>query len=499
MNRSDRLETASTEISASAHSGNATLAWLPVKAFELLAAQPATLVGLSQAERDRVVVSAVVDQHGCEHVVSRVGDTRWDFTVDVWTPNTPASGKLVDWRAAASPAFLNDIRASLYVWLKRGRENAQKPIARSVVDVGKQAAQLVAHLTSKGLKSFSDVTALHLSDYIAELKKTHRPESIARRLYIVDLVWDFHEEVLWPLPQHPWAGQSLVRACGVVKGGGWDGELPSGLTAKTPVIPPSVQATLFAHAEAHLIRSEQYLLARDRDGGSPTSFALTALRDSIAYLIQVTTGMRNSELAGIKSGSWRTEIRDGVTFHWIRTTEHKTKKGEVDYLAPPQALKALEILQKYAEPLQARLRDEIRWLESQLALAGESVAVLSSGMTRVSALQRLVVARKSVNGLFLGVSKKASDHTNFGRIEVLGISGFGAAMDRFALIAGVDWNLTTHQCRRTFAWTVANTRLGKRGLLFLKWQLKHSTMTMTQLYASNPNQDAVLYESTRIC
>ncbi len=36
--------------------------------------------------------------------------------------------------------------------------------------------------------------------------------------------------------------------------------------------------------------------------------------------------------------------------------------------------------------------------------------------------------------------------------------------------------------------------MGRTSLVFLKWQLKHSSMSMTQLYASNPLQDLTLFD-----
>ncbi|MFP3631601.1 integrase, partial [Burkholderia sp. SIMBA_045] len=59
--------------------------------------------------------------------------------------------------------------------------------------------------------------------------------------------------------------------------------------------------------------------------------------------------------------------------------------------------------------------------------------------------------------------------------------------------AGTEWDLANHQCRRTFAYNVANSRLGRMGLVFLKWQLKHASMSWTQLYAASPYQDHALY------
>ena len=36
--------------------------------------------------------------------------------------------------------------------------------------------------------------------------------------------------------------------------------------------------------------------------------------------------------------------------------------------------------------------------------------------------------------------------------------------------------------------------MGRQALVFLKWQFKHSSISMSQLYAANPDQDPALYE-----
>ncbi|MCW3626314.1 integrase, partial [Burkholderia cenocepacia] len=94
------------------------------------------------------------------------------------------------------------------------------------------------------------------------------------------------------------------------------------------------------------------------------------------------------------SGCWRTEQRNGVTYHWVRTREIKTTGGaEVDFLVPPEAISALEILQRYAEPLQARLADEARWLEDVLAQGPDLTGHLSNGMKMAEAAHRLIHVR----------------------------------------------------------------------------------------------------------
>jgi hypothetical protein len=79
-------------------------------------------------------------------------------------------------------------------------------------------------------------------------------------------------------------------------------------------------------------------------------------------------------------------------------------------------------------------------------------------------------------------------------VEALSGLGSNAAFGRLAKAAGSDWLLKTHQCRRTYARYFVESRMGRTSLIFLKWQFKHSSMSMTQLYASNPQQDLALFD-----
>ena len=61
------------------------------RAFELLAAQPISLAGMTPAERDAVVVTAVADTDGREHVISRFGDRVWNLASEVEAKNRRGS------------------------------------------------------------------------------------------------------------------------------------------------------------------------------------------------------------------------------------------------------------------------------------------------------------------------------------------------------------------------------------------------------------------------
>jgi hypothetical protein len=461
-----------------------------LRAVELLAAQPISLVGLTLAERNAVVVTAVADDAGREHVVSRFGDRLWDLGTEVEAKNRKGANVKNVWPDDVPQALVDDAKAALYCAMRRG-PHGRKWSGSMVVTVGRLVGMAIRHFALLGLSNFGQLRALHLSDYIADLRHKVKPQTAVMRLQIVDLVWSFHVDVLHPLPEHPWAGLSLWDACG----GNVDDGGPAGRTGKNPVIPRSVQRTLFAYCEARL--DEADLLFRSRDAGEigPSKPSLTAIRDAVLYLLQITSAMRNSESTGVTNGCWRTEVRNGVTYHWVRTREIKTTGGtEVDFLVPPEALRALEVLQRYAQPLQVRLADEARWLEGLLATGPDASSQLGNGMSVAEAIQRLNHVRVISGYLVLGVSSEASDHLDKGsRVEVLSGGSCLGQMKQLAKAAGTDWNLGNHQCRRTFAYNVANSRLGRMGLVFVKWQLKHASMSWPQLYAANPYQDHALY------
>lgn len=472
---------------------SANIVKLPIKgnrrAFELLSSQPLSLTGLSQPERNLVVVTAVADSLGNEYPVSRIGDAVWTFTSEQKANNRSVGHNRIIWPTDVPHALVEDAKAAIYCAMRRG-PFGNPWSSSSALKIGKAMPQMLRYLASIGVTDFSMVRALHVSDYIADLKRKCAPSSIRSKLEVISLVWQFPEDMLHPMSQHPWGGKTLYEVCGIND----EVESPVGRTGKTAVIPRSVQRALFAYCEACLAEAEKIIELRDAGKIAPRSYELTQVRDAVLYLTQVTSGMRNSESVGITNDCWRSEVRNGITFHWVRTVEIKTGKGLVEFLVPPEAIQALAILQRYAEPLQERLADEARWLEEQLSGSFSADVILENGMNVAEAVDRLNHVRYIGRHLFLGLDMRRSDHLATGsRVEVMSLGACNDQLKALVRTAGSEWDLSNHQCRRTFAYNVANSRLGRMGLVFLKWQLKHASMSWTQLYASNPYQDHALY------
>lgn len=435
------------------------------KAYELLAGQPTSLFGLSDQERNGVVVSAVLDDAGNTVILSRVGDEVWDMWPFVTTPNTPESQKQLDW-SGIPKTYREACQNVLYYYWKVGRSGWAAPgmgQLRQTLAGLRVFCRFVANL---GLPSLAEVQPLHIANYVHNRKTAGlSSKTLVQQFSILELLYNFREQHEDGLQIHPWPESSAHEVSGKLK--------EPRKAAVTPLIPEEIATALFQHAEGILERAE--ILLDQRDRGERSAFhgsEMLSIRNACFYLIGVLTGMRSSELSSIEVNAGRTETKNGITFHWMASVEHKTKKGPVEYMMPSMGYRILHILERWSAPYRARLTEQIKALEQ-----------IQEGLTRKQ-IKWLATARQNVKRLFLG--------NTTGGIVPVSCSPWSTILTRFARDAGVEWKLAPHQMRRLYAYTFVRHRLGD--MLFLKEQFKHSSIDMTQLYCSNPLQDSALYD-----
>lgn len=458
---------------------NSRVGWNVAKAFDLLAAQPITAAGLTAEERDNIVISAVADAQGNEHVLSHFGDARWDLRPFYHQSNVSACHKFIDWPEDCPLAMVRDCKAVLYAWFKRGLPGTKPPVARGIFSAALASAiPVMRWLKQLGVERFDQVQPIHVSNFyhFSKVELGLRPMTVYNRLRIFDLLWQFRNETLCPLGQSPWGKSNLSRFTNIRKEAIADAK--GGRVGRTAIIPQDVQTTVFNYCESVLKQAPEILRNRHTLKLAERDAQQIRVRDAVLYILSITSGMRNEEAIGVESGGWRKEIRDGVEFYWVTTVEHKTLKGKVEYLVPALTIDALEIARQYATPLQLKLTAEIKLLK-----AG------STDMPEPERLVRLEKAKRDSNKLFLCLTGNTNS-----RIEAMSGSASTSAFKRLAEAAGVSWGLRPHQCRRTYARTIVESRMGRSSLVFLKWQFKHSSISMTQLYASNPLQDAAIFD-----
>lgn len=455
-----------------------------IKAYDLLLAQPGHLRGLDDSQRSAVIISAVRGEDGQDHTVSSFGDPLWNLSPWFSQANRAANAKTISWPSDLPKELIDDCKAVLYAWFKRGIIGSKPPEAGGLCGVAiNSAIPFMRWLQSVGVLRMDQVKSVHISNYLQKVKvgDGREPSGVYNVLRIIDLLWKFREEMIFPLPASPWKEKSLWEISGISKPAADDG------VGKTPIIPADDQAKIFNYCEKILANAQEVFDARELGEIDPSNTRLIQIRDCGLYILSITSGMRNEEAIGVENDSWRTEIKNGVEYHWVATTERKTGKGRVEYLIPRLTIDALNILKKYAQPLQARLSEEISALVNN-----------SEGQEKIKISLRLKTARSDAKKLFLGVARETvspiDKSTVKTSVQCLKSGNSWAAFERLAGLAGSSWKLAPHQCRRTYARNFVESRMGRASLVFLKWQFKHSSMSMTQLYASNPMQDAAIFD-----
>lgn len=461
-----------------ARSTNAVL-----KAYDVLIAQPVTANSLTPEERDAIVISAIVNERGETLVLSRFGDAQWDFRPFFDQANVSQFFKFINWDMSMPKALIDDCKAVAYAWFKRGMPRSKPPIARGITTFAAASAMpFVRWLNNLGVSRFADVRSIHVSNYVHHCKEELKlkPLPLYGRLRIIDFLWVFSADTMFPIKSYPWGNSTLWGICGIGKVKGLDAASKN--VGRTDIIPSDELSKIFNYSESVVLGMKSELAVNGIGYHPSDDQVSTHCRDAVLFIVSITSGMRNDEAIGIEVGAWRKELKNGVLFCWVSTIEHKTGKGRVEYLVPELTLDALDLLAKYSVTIRKELAQEIRHL-----------ARIADPDNPAEHLLRLEKARIDSKKLFL------ERHAPRGRLQdqhVQALSGEASnvAFDRLAKAAGSDWPLRTHQCRRTYARSFVESRMGRTSLIYLKWQFKHSSMSMTQLYASNPQQDLTLFD-----
>ncbi len=358
----------------------------------------------------------------------------------------------------------------MYRYWVVGLPGKKRPKARTLEGLLGQMAIFTRYLDRLGVRKLANVQPLHISNYVHESKALGlTPGSLVHRFAALDVMHHFSDQHGESLFTQPWPDSSPYDVAGCVGRVRDDSR-----KGNTPLIPEHVSQILFDYAES-LLKPAPRLLEELKQGlrDPCCDSELLLLRDACFYLLGVLTGMRCSEISGINAGAWRVETKDGFTFHWVASVEHKTGKGHVEYLMPSMGIEILAVLEKLSEPLRALLSTQLE--------AAEKVYAQNSNPLL---LQEIAASRDGRNRLFLARIRKG--------VRTITGHGWGIQMKRFAKSAGVDWSLAPHQLRRLYGYTFVRHKLGN--ILFLKEQFKHSSLSMTQLYAANPYQEAALYD-----
>jgi hypothetical protein len=156
-------------------------------------------------------------------------------------------------------------------------------------------------------------------------------------------------------------------------------------------------------------------------------------------------------------------------FWWLKSRSDKTGEGNTEWMIPEATVKALRTMDRWAKPYQAMIEVEIVALRAD----NPNDPVIAE-------------AKRHQRAVFLSES---CAHRN--KVRTLSDRACNHQLNLFAKKVGLNWNLTTHQFRRTFANYAARSQFGD--LRYLREHFKHWSMDMTLGYAMNESQEMALY------
>jgi hypothetical protein len=452
--------------------------------FEAIITQPGDVRGLSDLERDRLIISATqVDGHWV--ITSRYGDDVWYLTG--FPKNVGVSNRQIAFDTVPR-VFRQVVKAVFYRFLRRGRDGGYRPRGGTITQLFTSLSPFLRHLDALKIGQLGSVTPMIAATYVTACKAHVIPlngkplsAGLKARYRAVEALYELSQYTEDKIPEHPWPDTSAAAM---------SGSLGRPEKGQTPLIPDDVFCTLFEEAHQQVERGK--LLLDLRDGletvaaeckhlkqraandaknryldamgwdGNVRAFnkSLLDLRTSCYIVLASTSGCRNHELSNLQSGAHRrTEDDDGTVYHWIRSESEKTDEGMHDWMIPEAAVRAIRVMERWAAPYQVMISDEIikRCLINPQDL-------------------RITDALAHRNSLFLGIH-----HTDGNQVRTLSSTSWDGHLKTFTKNCGLKWKLASHQFRRKFANYAAHSRFGD--LRYLKEHYAHWSLDMTLGYA----------------
>ena len=468
-------------------------------------------------------VSEAMDNNGAKVVVSRYGDTVWDFWPQIHIPNTKTSQKRIDWAArlpnghsllnAEHAPLLASAKAFLYSLLADPIEGRKRLKAQTLIRKFKALKTLLRWMVARGYGAFREIDdfdgyVVHAKTQAIGATKAGEPHApavgtVRLRLHIVEDLWLQSLKLADGLSCHPWAGEPMTSRVATVR--------VRHHQATTEALPDAVARDLVQSAIQCLDLSDTLLAARasiaavreaahtrgllryttnkqcaaeaQRYGyADQPSLAREAifLRTACFIVIGFFSGIRNSEILSLEEGCL---VQDtdvyGEPMLWLHGTLYKTvdslKGMAVRWLVPPVVERAVNILERLTGPLRERLSDE------KIQLAAQLQRNSLDRLHDLDKLQRRTTLQDHSRRLFLAKSTKTK---TIGPLSNRSINqDLKRFVSKFAIRDenGELWNLHTHQFRRTFARFVARHALGD--LHYLRHHFKHWSLDMTAYYA----------------
>lgn len=449
--------------------------------------QPADVRSLDPSEREGLIISiSIVD--GDPVVLSRYAD-------DTWLGPTRATNARVTSKSLRFLTMPEEFRpvckAVMYRFSRRGLDGRKPPAQSRLCSTFAHLKPFLLHLRRLGISRLRDVTPLACSTYVQATRerKTKRgpgkPAGHLQSFLALEMLYEISQFTEDPMACHPWPDSSASHLAGVTGAGR---ALNRG--GKTPLMADDVFCNLFQYAWAIVQRADGMMDLRDeldrieqasagkheatiwkrkkvrlREAGLSCGLdefnnQVIEIRTACYVVIASLSGCRNHELSFIQSGACKKELDpDGNVVWWLHSKSTKTGVGKTRWMIPEAAVKAVQVMERWALPSQQIIAEEIR-LRRHVSPKDPEIAE----------------AQLHVKALFLSTTRDKI-------LRTVALGTWNERLKKFAVDAGVDWELATHHFRRKFANYAARSRFGD--LRYLREHFKHWSLDMTLAYAMN--------------
>lgn len=237
---------------------------------------------------------------------------------------------------------------------------------------------------------------------------------------------------------------------------------------------------------------------KNRPDGKWFTRHINRLQTAAFICIAGFTGMRDSEMFGVRNDSFVSTDIGGLPVDLVQSVHEKlTKGGKVEeWVACPVVGKAIRVAAALVKHMQQQWKDEEVRLRRDGNYHEAKIAELVSGLlwlkqgTR-NALPNYKTSSTINDGLKAFVKSLGDDGiiTQSDYDEVLKNNPNSLEKIQRDIVIGQSWPLAKHQMRRTFAVFVVKNKLGHA--IALKQQFKHIHLKMTEWYSNGAIQARV--------
>lgn len=418
--------------------------------------------------------------------LSFFNDIKWILPLELFPKGTSSHERTLNF-SKTPKNFCNIFKMSLLELIINSKRQGKRSSGKSIISFFYNCSQFIKY-SSIFYTSLSSITPFLMHNYASMVdsaenrnKKPISSQTKYSKLRAVEQLYDLTIETSDPL-RRPWPETSA---------GELSGRTLSQSTVKTSVIPEQILGQLFQLSDEYLKKSKillaiknthrAALIVNSRSKAQKIAAELAApngwrdMRDinreidnalsACMIIILTTTGIRSNEMLSLETGCL--EVRDGDDgkIYYIHGVADGKKRS---WVATQLTHEAIQVAAEITSSARQRILSEL-----------SSPSRLSTTANINNELHR------HKNSIFLQYTSDTASPT-------MNNACINYRLKKFCQLAGLNWNIASHQFRPTFARYAAQSMHGD--LRYLRVHFGHWNIDMSASYAGQDLVDSDLLE-----